>query len=105
MILAMREIQQREADLKVTKDEWFTAWMLGRVKKRKKIDSHDLQSLRNVVKKGGETVIKDFEDKFQEVIIEGKRKKTSVINYTQLSSRNKGELQTLYMGTSNEARK
>ena len=39
MILAMREIQHREADLKITKDEWFTAWMLGRVKKRKKINS------------------------------------------------------------------
>ena len=48
--------------------------MLGRVKKRKKIDSHELQSLRDVVKKGGETMINDFEDKLQEVIIEGKRK-------------------------------
>ena len=49
--------------------------MLSKVQKRKKIDSHDLQSLRNVVKKGEETVIKDFKDKFQEVIVEGKIKR------------------------------
>ena len=77
--------------------------MLGRVRKRKKIDSHELQSLRNVVKRGGDTLIKGFENTFQEIIIEGKRKKTSVVNSTQLSSRNKGELETLYIGTSIEA--
>ena len=79
--------------------------MLGRVKKRKKIDSHELQSLRNVVKRGGDTIIKDFENTFQEIIIEGKRKKASVVNYTQSSSRSKGELETLYMGTSSKAQK
>ena len=77
--------------------------MLSKVQKRKKIDSHDLQSLRNVVKKGEETVIKDFKDKFQEVIVEGKRKKTSVVNYTELSYGSKGELETLCMGTLGEA--
>ena len=82
--------------------------MLSKVQKRKKIDSHDLQSLRNVVKKEEETVIKDFKDKFQEVIVEGK---TYFVNYTKLSSGNKDlhskntneELQALYMVTSSEA--
>ena len=50
-MLAMKEIRQREQDLKITKDEWFAAWMLGRMKKRKRIDGHKLQVLRNVVKK------------------------------------------------------
>ena len=55
-------------------DEWFTAWMLSRVRKRKRVDNHELQSLRDIVKKGGDTIFEDFEKKFQEVIIEGKRK-------------------------------
>ena len=82
--------------MKITKDEWFAAWMLGRVRKRKKIDSHELQSLRNVVRRGGDTIIKDFENTLQELTIEGKRKKASVVNYTKLSSRKKEELETLY---------
>ena len=96
MLLAMREIRLREEDLKITKDEWFAAWMLGRVRKRKKIDSHELQSLRNVVKRGGDTIVKDFENTFQELVVEGKRKKASVVIYTKLSSRKKEELETLY---------
>ena len=52
---------------------------------KKRIDSHELQALRNVVQKGGDTGIKDFEDVFQEVQIEGKRLKSSVVNYTQSS--------------------
>ena len=39
-------------------------WMLGRIKKRKRVDGHKLQTLRNVVKKGGEEVTKNFEDAF-----------------------------------------
>ena len=105
MILAMKKIRQREKELKITQDEWFKTWMLSRVKKRKEIDSHKLQSLRDIFKKGGETVIKDFEDRFQEVIIEGKRQKTSVVNYTELLYKSKGELETLYMGTPSEAQK
>ena len=38
-----------------------------------------------MVKKGGEEVIKNFEDAFKEVRIEGKRKKASVVNYTESS--------------------
>ena len=60
LILAMKEIRQRERELKITQDEWFTAWMLSRVKKRNKIDSQERQSLGDVVKKGGENIIKDF---------------------------------------------
>ena len=65
--MAMKEIQQRETELNITKDEWFAAWILCRMRKRKRIDGHKLQALCNVVKKGGDTVIKDFEDVFQEV--------------------------------------
>ena len=61
--------------MKITKDEWFAAWMLGRIRMRKRIDGHELLALRNVVKKGGDTVIKDFEDVFQQVRVEGKRQR------------------------------
>ena len=42
LILAMKDIYQRERELKITQDEWFTAWMLSRVRKRKRIDNHEL---------------------------------------------------------------
>ena len=82
----MKEIRRRETELKITRDEWLATWMLGRIQKRKKVDSHELQTLRNVAQKGGEEVIKNFEDAFKEVRIEGKRKKASVVNYTKSSS-------------------
>ena len=52
-------------------------------------------------------------EKFPEVRVEGKRMKASAVNHTSSSSGNKTldskytkeELQTLYMGTSSEARK
>ena len=56
------------------------------MRKRKRIDGHELQALQNVVKKGGDRVIKDFEDVFQEVRIEGKRLKSSAIYYSNSSS-------------------
>ena len=60
LILVMKEIRQRERELKITQDEWFTAGMLSRVSKMNRIDNHKLQSLRDVVKKGGDTVFQDF---------------------------------------------
>ena len=84
--------------------------MLGWMKKKMRIDSHKLQALCNVVKKGGDDVIKDFEEKFQEVRVEGKRTKASAVNYTSSSSGSKildsknmkEELEALYIS---EARK
>ena len=83
--------------------------MLERIKKRKRIDSHELQALWNLAKKGGKEVIKNFEDVFQEVRIEGKRMKLSEVNYTKsslTSSENNSTdpKETLYMGTPSEAR-
>ena len=95
-------------ELKITRDEWLVTWMLGRIKKRKRVDSHELQALQNVVKKGGEEVIKNFEDVFQEVRIEGKRMKSSDVNYTEsylTSTSSSTDLkETLYLGTASEAR-
>ena len=49
------------------------------------------QVLRDVVKAGGETVVKNFGEKFRELKLEGLRKKTIV--------------DTLFMGTESGARK
>ena len=63
--------------------------MLGRMRNKKRIDCHELQAIHNVVKKGGDTVFEDFEEKFQEVVVDGKRMKTSVFNYAGSSSSKK----------------
>ena len=104
LLLAMKDIRRRETEMKITRDEWLVTWMLGRIKKRKRVDPHEIQTLRNVVKKGREKVVENF----KEVRIEGKRQKVSVINYTESSSTlssSKDVKETLYMGTSSEARR
>ena len=37
LILAMKEINQWRTDLEMTNDEWVAVWMLGVIKKRRKI--------------------------------------------------------------------
>ena len=74
--------------------------------KRKKFDDHELQSLQDVMKRGGDTGIKDFEEKFQEVVLEGKRAKTtSAVHYNDSidyhhpeGEYDEEELETLYIG-------
>ena len=38
LLLGMKEINQRRRDLKMTEDEWVTIWMLGVIKKSKRLD-------------------------------------------------------------------
>ena len=75
-----------------------------KLRKRKKIESHELQALRNVVKENAADVVTRFENKFKETRIEGKRKfnGTTTAHYTE--SRRK-EVETIYMGSESEARK
>ena len=61
----------------MTEDEWVTVWMLGVIKKRKRLDKFVYQSLRDIVKVGGDNVIKNFEDKFKELQVEGNRKEVN----------------------------
>ena len=51
--------------------------MLGIIKKRKRIDKFVYQSLRDVIKVGGDNVVKNFEEKFKELRVEGKRKEVN----------------------------
>ena len=72
--MAMRELNQRRKDLKITFEEFISVSILGNKKRRKKMESFEIQALRDIVKVGGERVIKNIEEKFIEVRVEGKRK-------------------------------
>ena len=67
LLLGMKEINQRRKELNMKEDEWVAVWMLSIIKKRKKIDIFIYQALRDVVKLGGDNVIKNFEEKFKEL--------------------------------------
>ena len=38
----------------MTYDEFFSVWMPGKIKKRKKMEAFEVQALRDAVKGGGE---------------------------------------------------
>ena len=61
----------------MTVDEWVAIWMLNIVKKRKRLDKFVYQSLWDVVKVGGDNVVRNFEEKFKELRVEGHRKENS----------------------------
>ena len=55
--------------------------MMIETKKRKGIESFQLQELRNVVKAGGEEVMSEFRDKYRELKIESNRGKAREAYY------------------------
>ena len=77
LLFGMRELNQRWRELKMTEDEWVAVWMLGIIKRRKKLDKFVYQSLRDIIKIGGDNVIKNFEEKFKELCVEGNRQETN----------------------------
>ena len=62
-MLAMRELRQRRMDLNIMLDEFHSVWMLLKLRNRKRIESQELQSLRDVVKENAEDVVTRFENK------------------------------------------
>ena len=50
LILVMKELRQRHVELKMTFDEFLSVWMLGKMKKQRKMECFEIQALRNVVK-------------------------------------------------------
>merc|ERR1712215_202287 len=74
LMLAMSELRKRRVDLEITFDEFQTVWMLQKLKKRRKMENFELQTLREVVKENGPAVVENFEKKFKEIRVEGKRK-------------------------------
>ena len=51
----------------MTKDEYVAVWMLGIINKRKRLDKFVYQSLWDIVKVGGDNIVKNFEEKFKEL--------------------------------------
>ena len=47
--------------------------ILQKIKKRKRIENFEIQSLREIVKENKEDVVERFENKFKEIRVEGKR--------------------------------
>ena len=74
LILAMKELKKRIIELEMNFEEFDAVWMLEKMKKRRKMDNFEIQSLRIVVKEGGADVVMNFKNKFKEIKIEGKRK-------------------------------
>ena len=92
-------------------EEFDAVWMLEKIRKRRKMENFELQSLRNVVKEGGVNVVSNFEKKFKEIKIEGKRKSHTSTMYTKqlpathYTEAEHKEIEALYMGTESESRK
>ena len=65
--------------------------------------------MRNVVKEGGPDVFENFEKRFKEIRIEGKRKAvSSSAMFTEQLPRThytEAEIEVMYIGTESEARK
>ena len=62
MILAMKDITQRGVELGIRFEDFDTVWRLEKVRKRRKMEGFELQSLRNMVKEGGTNVVTYFEN-------------------------------------------
>ena len=95
----------------MTYNEFLSVWMLGMIKKRKKMEAFEVQALRDVVKEGGEEVIENLEEKFIEVQVEGKRKSPSSAMFTEClpvthyTEKEHEEIEAMYMGKESLPRK
>ena len=65
LMLAMSELRQRRVELEITFDEFHTVWMLQKLKKRRKMENFELQTLGEVVKENGPAVVQNFEKKLR----------------------------------------
>ena len=97
----------------MTFDEFHSVWILQKLKKRKRIYNFKIQALRDVVKENSEDVVENFEQKFKEIRVEGKRKSlnssstlyTDKLPSTYYTEAEQEEIEAMYMGTESEARK
>ena len=100
-------------ELKMTFDEFHTVWMLQKLKKRKRIENFKIQALKEIVKTSGEDVVENFEQKFKEICVEGKRKSLNASSTlyadklppTYYTEAEKKDIEAMYMGTESEASK
>ena len=77
------------------------------------MENFELKSLREVVKTNGPDVVKNFEEKFKDIRVEGKRKslKDSATHYTEnppstyYTETEQEQIEAMYMGKESESRK
>ena len=74
-LFAIERLFERKEEKKIEDKEWFSVWMMIETKKRKGMESYELQELRRVVKRGGVNVMMDFKRKYRELKVESNRGK------------------------------
>ena len=98
----------------MSQDEWFSVWMLGKIRKRKRMEGFEYLAMRTVVKEDEDEFFDRFMKIFKEIKVEGIRKSVTGINYTKSESESKNlhdtkyndvQMETMYIGTESEARK
>ena len=80
-LFAQERMIARQEEKQLTLKEWNAVWMMYGARQRKGIENYQLSELRKVVKAGGETVQKDFREKYRELKIESNRGKTAETFY------------------------
>ena len=80
-LFAQERMIARQEEKQLTLREWNAVWMMYGARQRKGIENYQLSELRKVVKAGGETVQKDFREKYRELKIESNRGKTAETFY------------------------
>jgi len=60
LLFAIEDFGNTENNLKDAEKQWLSVWMLEVIGKSKLIEMFQYQSLGNVVKAGGEEVVKNF---------------------------------------------
>ena len=75
----------RKNELKAIDPKWFSVWMLQEAQKRKRMDSFQFQSLRDVLKIEGDRM-KEFVTKYCEVKVQTSRKKVTKAMYMESES-------------------
>merc|ERR1712002_1276195 len=85
----MEKLKLKKDRLRISDIEWFSMFMMIQTKKRKGVEGHQIQSLREIVKKGGDEVIEQFREKYKEMRIETNRGKVSEAYYMGHESRSR----------------
>ena len=82
----MEKLIARKEELKVIRKEWDSIWIMVQTKKRKGVESYQLQELRKVVKETGDAVLTKFRDKYKELKIESNRKRHAFTYFMEKES-------------------
>ena len=86
----MEELELRKNELKFSEKEWFSTLILTEMRKRKGMQTFQLQTLRNLIKEGGDEVIKKFGEKYRELRVEPNR--NNIVEALQMGNQSNARL-------------